>query len=81
VNEELDLIEPLMRENKLTNTYVEKYVNDAKEMRRLIRDDVNGFLELCNSLKISMGRDPDFQYADEWRYRAFEALRGRWVNS
>jgi len=75
LNEELNLIEPLMRENKLTWAYIEKFVNDAKEMRRLIRDDVDGFLEICNSLKISMDRDPDFQSADKRRYRAFEALR------
>ena len=75
VSEELDLIEPLLRENRFTEAYLDRYVQGTEEIRRLIRYDIDGFLELCDSLKVSMARDPEFQSADERRYRAFEALK------
>lgn len=75
VGEDPGLVESLLRENRYTELYVDRFIGEAERIRGLIRDDSRGLIELYDSIRDCFVRDPDYARADERRYKAFEALR------
>lgn len=75
VSEDLDLVKSLLKENRFTERYIDRFISEAKAIRRLMSKNYEGFDKLHNNLKSSLSRDPDYSKADDRRYRAFSALR------
>ncbi len=74
VSEEPDLVASLLRENRFADEYFDSFISKIKEIRELINNDYKGFIQLHDSLRASLGSDPDYSRAAEKRQRAFEAL-------
>ena len=73
-SEEPSLVSSLLRENRFADDYFVSFIDKAKEIRELIKRDHKGFLQLYDSLRESLERDPDYSLAAERRQEAFEAL-------
>ena len=73
-SEEPSLVSSLLRENRFADDYFDSFIDKAKEIRELIKRDGKGFLQLLDSLRDSLERDPDYSRAAERRQEAFEAL-------
>ena len=74
VSEEPNLVASLLRENRFADDYFDSFISKTKEIRELINSDYEGFIQLYDSLRVSLGSDPDYSRAAERRQRAFEAL-------
>lgn len=75
VGEDPHLVASLLKENRYTKLYIDRYIDEAGKLKGLIGGSLEGFIELQDLLKSSLDNDPDFSRADERRYMAFEALR------
>jgi len=75
VGENPHLVASLLKENRFTELYVDRFIDEAERIRGLIEEDSKGFVELYDSLRASLERDPDYSRADEMRHRAFKALK------
>lgn len=76
VGEDLDLVTSLLKENRFTESYVDRFISEAETIRELlISRDYRGFDVLYNNLKASLSMDPDYSRSGERRYRAFSAMR------
>lgn len=74
VAEDPRLVASLLKENRFTEMYFDRFINEAKRIIELVKDDSDGFDQLYNSLRARLENDPDYSHADERRHRAFEAL-------
>lgn len=74
VAEDPRLVASLLKENRFTEMYFDRFINEAKRIIELVKDDSDGFDQLYNSLRACLENDPDYSHADERRHRAFEAL-------
>ncbi|KON31369.1 hypothetical protein AC482_00980 [miscellaneous Crenarchaeota group-15 archaeon DG-45] len=74
VSEEPGLVASLLRENRHTSEYLDRFTAAAEMLRNLMTEGPEAFEGLYESLRASLGEDPDYHKADERRYRAFEAL-------
>jgi prephenate dehydrogenase len=75
VSEDPDFVASLLRENRFTERYVDRFIRKAETMLEIIKGEAKNFNELHGSLRTSLGRDPDYLRSDEMRYEAFKALR------
>ncbi|MCW3991556.1 MAG: prephenate dehydrogenase/arogenate dehydrogenase family protein [Candidatus Bathyarchaeota archaeon] len=75
VSEDPGLVASLLRENRHNKAYLEGFIAEADRVRGLIEGRSKAFGDLFDSLRASLGRDPDYHEAEERRHRAFEALR------
>jgi prephenate dehydrogenase len=74
VSEDLRLVASLLRENSFTETYVNRFLDEAEKIRDLIKGNQKDFDELHHYLKGLLSIDPDYSRADEMRYNAYKAL-------
>lgn len=75
VSEDPYLVASLFKENPFTEQYVDRFIDEAEMIKELIKERTKDFIELYDSLRASIEKDPDFKFADERRRRAFEALK------
>jgi len=75
VAEDSRLVTSLLKENRFTETYFDRFINEANRIMEFVKDDSDGFDQLYNSLRARLENDPDYSHADERRHRAFEALK------
>jgi hypothetical protein len=75
VSEDPRLVASLLKENPFTEQYVNQFIEEAEMIRALIKERSKDFVELYDSLRASIEKDPDYYRADERRYRAFKALK------
>lgn len=74
VGENPHLVASLLKENRFTELYVDRFIEEVKRIKEL-KGGSNVFIELYGSLRASLERDPDYSRADERRHKAFEALK------
>lgn len=75
VAEDPSLVSSLLEENRFTELYINRFINEANVIRDLIRAGPTKFNELYDNIRDSLSRDPNFLKANEMRFEAYKALK------
>ena len=77
VGESPELIESLINDNVFSGRLLNRFIDESRHLRRLLRNDPRGFRSLCESLSGSVMSESDSSSARELRNWLFEVMKTR----
>lgn len=75
LGESSELIESLINENIFSGELLNRFIDESRHLRRLLRNDPHDFRNICENLSGSMMNESDFSSARELRNKSFEIIK------